>query len=70
MILGPLLGVRKVQQHSLFLVFAVLILDRKANAPGRAREHGELYDSLARGVAQRTLPFWCMRRSSGAVAAA
>jgi uncharacterized protein (DUF2336 family) len=43
--------------RSLFLTFAVLILDREANA-------------LGRDVAQRTLRFWRMRRSSGAVAAA
>jgi uncharacterized protein (DUF2336 family) len=56
--------------RSLFLTFAVLILDRDANALGRAREYGELYDNLARDVAQRTIRFWRMRRQSGDVAAA
>jgi uncharacterized protein (DUF2336 family) len=56
-------------ERSLFLTFAVLILDREANALGRAREYGELYDELPRDVAQRTLRFWRMRRSSSAVAA-
>jgi uncharacterized protein (DUF2336 family) len=56
--------------RSLFLTFAVLILDREANALGRAREYGELYESLARDVAQRTLRFWRMRRQTGDVAAA
>lgn len=56
--------------RSLFLTFAVLILDRDANALGRAREYGELYENLARDVAQRTLRFWRMRRQTGDVAAA
>jgi uncharacterized protein (DUF2336 family) len=56
--------------RSLFLTFAVLILDRDANALGRAREYGELYEGLARDVAQRTIRFWRMRRQTGDVAAA
>jgi uncharacterized protein (DUF2336 family) len=56
--------------RSLFLTFAVLILDRDANAMGRAREYGELYESLPREAAQRTLRFWRMRRTTGNVAAA
>ncbi|HEY3695841.1 DUF2336 domain-containing protein [Phenylobacterium sp.] len=56
--------------RSLFLTFAVLILDREADALGRAREYGELYENLARDVAQRTLRFWRMRRQTGDVAAA
>jgi uncharacterized protein (DUF2336 family) len=55
--------------RSLFLTFAVLILDRESNALGRAREYGELYDALTRDVAQRTVRFWRMRRTSRAVAA-
>jgi prevent-host-death family protein len=42
-------GRSKVQQHSLFPVFAVLILDRKANALGRARKHGERITITVRG---------------------
>jgi uncharacterized protein (DUF2336 family) len=56
--------------RSLFLTFAVLILDRDSNALGRAREYGELYETLARDVAQRTIRFWRMRRQTGDVAAA
>lgn len=56
--------------RSLYLTFAVLILDRDANAMGRAREYGELYEALPREAAQRTLRFWRMRRQTGDVAAA
>jgi len=56
--------------RSLFLTFAVLILDRDANAMGRAREYGELYESLPKEAAQRTIRFWRMRRTTGDVAAA
>ncbi len=56
--------------RSLFLTFAVLILDRDDNAMGRAREYGELYDALQRETAQRTIRFWQMRRRTGDVAAA
>lgn len=56
--------------RSLFLTFAVLILDREANAMGRAREYGQLYEALTRDTAQRTIRFWRMRRKSGDVAAA
>ncbi|MFC3079894.1 DUF2336 domain-containing protein [Phenylobacterium terrae] len=56
--------------RSLFLTFAVLILDRDANAMGRAREYGELYETLPVEAAQRTIRFWRMRRTTGDVAAA
>ncbi|MET3525448.1 DUF2336 domain-containing protein [Phenylobacterium koreense] len=55
--------------RSLYLTFAVLILDRDANAMGRAREYGELYENLPREAAQRTLRFWRMRRNAGDMAA-
>ena len=57
-------------ERSLYLTFAVLILDREANAMGRAREYGELFDALPREAAQRTIRFWRLRRQSGDVAAA
>jgi len=57
-------------EKSLFLTFAVLVLDRDANAMGRAREYGELYAELPADSAQRTLRFWRMRRSTEHVAAA
>ena len=56
--------------RSLFLTFAVLILDRESNAMGRAREYGELYEGLTRDVAQRTIRFWRLRRTTGDVKAA
>jgi len=56
--------------RALFLTFAVLVLDRDANAMGRAREYGELYGELTREVANRTIRFWRMRRPTGDVAAA
>ena len=48
----------------------MLILDRDANAMGRAREYGELYENLPREAAQRTIRFWRMRRKAGDMAAA
>ncbi len=56
--------------RSLFLTFAVLILDRETNAMGRASEYGELYASLTREVAQRTVRFWRLRRTTGDIKAA
>lgn len=56
--------------RSLYLTFAVLILDRDANAMGKARQYGELYEAVSREAAQRTVRFWRMRRQSGDVAAA
>jgi len=56
--------------RSLYLTFAVLILDREDNALGRAREYGELYVALPREAAQRTIRFWRVRRQTGDVAAA
>ena len=57
-------------ERSLYLTFALLILDREANAMGRAKEYGELYESLPRDAAQRTIRFWRIRRQTGDVAAA
>lgn len=57
-------------ERSLYLTFAVLILDRESNAMGRAREYGELYEALPRDAAQRTLRFWRIRRQTGDFAAA
>lgn len=56
--------------RALFLTFAVLILDREADAIGRAREYGELYVKLPKDTAMRTLRFWRMRRQSAGAAAA
>ncbi len=56
--------------RSLFLTFAVLILDRDADAMARAKAYGELYPELPKESALRTIRFWRMRRSTGDVAAA
>jgi uncharacterized protein (DUF2336 family) len=49
----------------LFLTFAVLIQDKDANAIGRAREYGALYDAVTPEAALRTIRFWRMRRQTG-----
>jgi uncharacterized protein (DUF2336 family) len=56
-------------ERSLFLTFAVLVLDRDADAMGRAKEYGELYGALPKESAQRTLRFWKMRRQTPDLAA-
>jgi uncharacterized protein (DUF2336 family) len=56
-------------ERSLFLTFAVLVLDRDADAMGRARQYGDLYAELPKESAQRTLRFWKMRRQSPDLAA-
>ena len=56
-------------ERSLFLTFAVLMLDRDADPMGRAKEYGDLYAELPRESAQRTLRFWRMRRQSTELAA-
>ncbi len=49
-------------ERSLFLTFAVLVLDRDSDAMGRAKQYGDLYAALPKDAAQRTLRFWRMRR--------
>jgi uncharacterized protein (DUF2336 family) len=56
-------------ERSLFLTFAVLVLDRDADAMGRAKEYGDLYSELPRESALRTLRFWRMRRQAPDLAA-
>ena len=56
--------------RALFLTFAVLILDRDADAMGLAKQYGDLYTDLPRDAALRTIRFWRLRRSTGDVAAA
>ena len=56
--------------RALFLTFAILILDKEADAMGRARQYGELYANLPKDSAMRTIRFWKMRRTTGDVAAA
>jgi uncharacterized protein (DUF2336 family) len=56
-------------ERSLFLTFAVLVLDRDTDAMGRAKQYGDLYAELPRDSAQRTLRFWRMRRQTPDIAA-
>jgi uncharacterized protein (DUF2336 family) len=56
-------------ERSLFLTFAVLVLDRDADPMGRAKKYGDLYTELPKESAQRTLRFWRMRRQSPDMAA-
>ena len=56
-------------ERSLFLTFAVLVLDRDADPMGRAKEYGDLYAELPKESAQRTLRFWRMRRQGADMAA-
>lgn len=56
-------------ERSLFLTFAVLILD-PGRGIGRAEQYGRLYSDLPRDAALRTMRFWRMRLSTGDVAAA
>ena len=56
-------------EASLFLTFAVLILDSDGDAMAKARQYGQLYNDLPLEVAQRTIRFWQIRRRTGDVAA-
>lgn len=56
--------------RSLFLTFAILILDKEENAMGKAKTYGELYEALPKDTAERTIRFWRMRRQSGDALAA
>lgn len=55
--------------RSLFLTFAVLVLDRDSDPMGRAKQYGDLYAELPKESAQRTIRFWRMRRQSPDMAA-
>ncbi len=57
-------------ERALFLTFVVLMLDRDANALGRAQEYGELYARLTKEAALRAIRFWRLRRQTGDLAAA
>ena len=56
--------------RALFLTFVVLMLDREADAMGRAQEYDELYANLTSESASRAIRFWRLRRQSGDLAAA
>ena len=55
--------------RALFLTFAVLVLGPEGDAMRHAREYGQLYSDLSTDVANRTIRFWRMRRSTGDLAA-
>lgn len=57
-------------EPSLYLTFAVLMLDSDPDAMSKARQYGHLYNELPLEVAQRTIRFWRMRRQTGDVSAA
>lgn len=52
--------------RSLFLTYAVVLLNSEDNAMGKAHGYARLYADLSKDAAQRTLRFWRMRRSSQA----
>jgi uncharacterized protein (DUF2336 family) len=56
--------------RALFLTFALLILDPADDVMGKAKAYGELYATLPRESALRTIRFWRLRRQTGDVAAA
>lgn len=56
--------------RSLFLTFALLILEPSDEVMLKAKSYGELYAALPRESALRTIRFWRLRRQTGDVAAA
>lgn len=56
--------------RSLFLTFALLILEPADEVMTKAKAYGELYAALPRESALRTIRFWRLRRTTGDVAAA
>lgn len=56
--------------RSLFLTFALLILEPSDQVMVKAKTYGELYAALPRDAALRTIRFWRLRRNTGDVAAA
>jgi uncharacterized protein (DUF2336 family) len=55
--------------RALFLTIAVLVLGQDGDAMARAGEYGKLYVELSKDVANRTIRFWRMRRTTGDLAA-
>ena len=56
--------------RSLFLTFALLILEPSDDVMLKAKTYAELYAALPRESALRTIRFWRLRRQTGDVAAA
>jgi uncharacterized protein (DUF2336 family) len=55
--------------RTLFLTYAVVLLNTETDAMGRAQEYAKLYAELPRDTALRTLRFWRLRRQSTELAA-
>jgi uncharacterized protein (DUF2336 family) len=55
--------------RTLFLTYAVVLLNSDSDAMGRAQEYGKLYADLPRETALRTLRFWRLRRQTTEMAA-
>jgi uncharacterized protein (DUF2336 family) len=56
-------------EKTLFLTYAVVLLNSNSDAMGRAQEYGKLYTELPRDTALRTLRFWRLRRQQTDMAA-
>ncbi len=52
--------------RTLFLTYAVVLLNDQADAMGRAHSYARMYAELNKDTALRTLRFWRMRRSAAA----
>ena len=52
--------------RSLFLTYAVVMLNNDGDAMGKAHAYARHYAELTREAALRTLRFWRMRRTSAA----
>jgi uncharacterized protein (DUF2336 family) len=55
--------------RTLFLTYAVVLLNSESDTMGRAQEYGKLYGELTRETALRTLRFWRLRRQTAELAA-
>jgi uncharacterized protein (DUF2336 family) len=55
--------------RTLFLTYAVVLLNSETDAIGRAQQYGKLYADLPRETALRTLRFWRLRRQTAEMAA-
>ncbi|WAC47886.1 DUF2336 domain-containing protein [Asticcacaulis sp. SL142] len=52
-------------EKSLFLTYAMIMLNHQENAMAKAQEYGRLYAELPRETALRTIRFWRLRRAEG-----
>ena len=56
-------------EKSLFLTYAMIMLNNQENTMGKAQEYARLYSELPRETALRTIRFWRLRRAEGPAAA-